>query len=173
MDKLGLKYWPDPILRVEATDWVGSNQEAMLIGTEMISIMHNHNGFGLSATQVGLDKRIFVMRDTESSTNGGLIFVNPIIKVSGRLVTDNEGCLSFPNLRGRVGRLWHVDITFIEPVTGRQLTQYFEGLNARCIQHEVDHLNGIMFFDHLRSNLIRKMLLEKHAKNMRKHARIY
>lgn len=171
---LSLTQWPDPILRVKC-------EEAPIAsgtGEEMIELMMQHNGLGLSAPQVGLTSRIFVMRDPHDDKKG-LVFANPyIVEHSTEKYLDSEGCLSVPGQRVKILRFQTVDIEFDVPnghelpVGDDRITWHFEGLQARCIQHEIDHLNGIMIFDHINSNLGQKMFLDKYAKIRKKYARL-
>lgn len=139
----------------------------------MIRLMFKHNGYGLSAPQVGLNERIFVMRDPEDKTKG-LVFINPIItELSSFKETELEGCLSFLSLNTRIERSWTVDFQFEELDEEAEVqTWHFEGLNARCVQHEIDHLNGITIADHFNSNMSRKLFLDRYMKAKKKHVRI-
>lgn len=171
---LSLKFWPNPILRIKC-------EEAPIeagIGEEMIELMMLHRGVGLSAPQVGLTSRIFVMRDPDNN-EAGLVFANPeIVDHSSDVYEDFEGCLSIPGQRVKIKRFKVVDVEFDAynkrdlPIGDDRLTWRFEGLHARCIQHEIDHLNGIMIFDHINSNLGQKMFLDKYAKIRKKYARL-
>lgn len=168
-----LRYWPDPVLRSKC------EESPIPVGAaeRMIEIMNQHHGLGLSAPQVGLTCRLFVMRDPEKGK--ALVFANPeIVEHSQKTHVDSEGCLSIPGSRTQVKRFWEVDVEFDVPigyelpVGSDRLTWHFEGLPARCIQHEMDHLEGIMIFDHINSNLGRKMFLEKYAKMRKKYDRL-
>lgn len=171
-NSLSLKYWPNPILRTVCTEMLDTSQ-ADAIGQRMIQIMFENNGLGLSAPQVGLTERIFVMRDPDNHKKG-LVFTNPVIVSNGNQEDRaEEGCLSYPDQRVIITRKKSIDVEFDVP-TGYELpvgddriTWHFEGLDARCIQHEIDHLNGIMIFDHIKSNLMRQISLDKYAKSRR------
>ena len=181
---LSLKYWPDPMLKKECDDCSHTPAERIEIGEQMIEIMYAYNGYGLSAPQVGLNCRIFVMRTPEMADRPthlsikeerkGLIFVNPVItKLGSHWVKESEGCLSLLTQRTHVERATEVEIEYSDPFhdmrhdysdnPGRS-TWMAKGLDARCIQHEIDHLNGIMIFDHINSNLSKKLFLEKYFK---------
>jgi peptide deformylase len=168
---LSLKYWPDSILRTVCS---GSDTTDFLAGEEMIKLMIEKHGMGLAAPQVGLTSRLFVMRDPDDN-NKGLIFVNPVITEHSKdTYKDNEGCLSFPGPRVDIERFKWVNVEFdvplgyTLPVGDDRLTWHFEGIYARCVQHEIDHLNGIMIFDHVKSNLAKKLVLDKYAKLRRR-----
>jgi len=131
----------------------------------MIDIMFDHNGIGLAAPQVGLDQRLFVMRDPHDPIHKSAahIFSNPVLEEHGHdKPEDFEGCLSLLSVKTKVKR-WHwVEFSFDDlEEPGQRLTWRFEAINARCVQHEIDHLDGILIFDHINSNLVQKMFIEK------------
>lgn len=172
-----LTYWPDPVLHEKCKE--GKIPSGLIL--EMEEIVKQHNALGLACSQVGVTEcRVFVMKDTNPDKPGDfLVFENPIIVERGReTYTEAEGCLSFPDQRVQVVRHRAIDIEFDVPagyeypVGDIRTTWHFEGLNARVIQHEIDHLDGIMIFDHINSNLVQKMTLEKYFKKRKKHARL-
>lgn len=173
LNALSLRYWPDPVLRIKC------EESPIPVGAveEMIRIMRENNGYGLSAPQAGLTCRLFVMRDPKDP-NKSLIFANPIITAWGsQIYSDNEGCLSVPGPRVSIERPFAIEVEFDvtpehKPLLGDRLTWHLEGLSARCVQHEIDHLNGIMIFDHIKSKLGQKIFLEKSAKERRRRARL-
>lgn len=175
---LNLKYHPNPILKVQCQPCTLSDPEIDMIGKEMIKIMFANNGYGLSAPQVGLSHNIFVMRDSEAA-NKGLVFVNPtIVETSSEQINDWEGCLSLPEQRVKISRSASIEVEFdvplghTLPIGDDRITWRFEGMNARCVQHEIDHLNGIMIYDHIESDLARKLFLQRHAKKMSKRDKL-
>lgn len=108
----------------------------------MVETMHDANGVGLAAPQVGILKRVIVIDIGE----GIIALINPeIIEASGEQ-TDSEGCLSFPGLVGEVTRAAKVKVKGIAP-DGKEVILEGEGLLARAFQHEIDHLDGILFID--------------------------
>lgn len=170
---LSLRYWPEACLRGVCADCCCSSEERKRIGTKMLKIMFDNCGYGLAAPQVGLDCRIFVMRDPHN-TSRGLIFVNPeIVELGSTKINDTEGCLSLLGQRTFVERASSIEFEFDDlDNPGQRLHWRFEGLNARCVQHEIDHLNGIMIFDHIKSTIARKMFLDRYGKARKKHDRI-
>lgn len=127
---------------------------------EMVGIMIDNNGIGLSANQVGLDKSFFVMG---SSDNGYLTIINPEIKkVSDETINISEGCLSFPDLYISIDRPKEIVTKFIDLEGHKQDDIKFDGMAARVFLHEYDHLQGITF-----NNRVSTMKL-KMAKNKRK-----
>lgn len=172
LQDLSLRYYPDPALRVKCTACTWTMEERTRIGKDMIRIMFNKEGYGLAAPQVGLDQRIFVMRDPNSMS--GLIISNPVITNWGpKKLTDWEGCLSLLGQKAKLSRCTDITVEFDDPVLeGKRFCKGFSGLAARCVQHEIDHLDGILIFDHLQSNLAKKIFLEKYAKARKKYARL-
>lgn len=147
---------------------------------DMLQTMYHEGGIGLAAVQVGQLKRLVVM-DVEYEQEehmhhdhhecGGvhvkntnpMYFVNPVIvETSQELSSINEGCLSFPGARASVTRPEEVRVKFLDYDGNEQVTN-MEGIMATCIQHEIDHLNGITFVDHI-SNLKRDVILKKMKK---------
>lgn len=115
---------------------------------EMADLMYSNSGLGLSAPQVGLSQRMLVMNLTGKRRDGvPLVFINPVIrKRTGKPVAAAEGCLSLPGDWGMVTRWPKVIIKAWTP-DGRLLRRPFTGLASRIIQHEMDHLDGILFID--------------------------
>ncbi len=113
---------------------------------QMFFLMHKAQGIGLAAPQVGISQRFFIV---EVEKNRPLVFINPeIISTSADLSIHEEGCLSLPKLYAKVQRPAAVKIQ-ARDASHRLFTLEAEGLLATCIQHELDHLNGVLFIDHL------------------------
>jgi len=114
------------------------------ISSSMLGVLKKSGGVGLSANQVGLPFKMCV-----TDIGGPRIFINPrIIKMSDKMVKSQEGCLSLPGVDVAINR--HKDITIdYEDVTGETKTEKITGLLSRCIQHEIDHLNGILIINRL------------------------
>lgn len=144
MSKKIIKY-PDPILRKKCEEVRGVTEEIRSLGFEMIEIMTENEGIGLAAPQVGELKRIIVVQ----TEKGSEIFINPkIIKKSKETIIDEEGCLSFPGLFLKIKRAKEVEIEALNE-RGEKIQVRAEGLPARIFQHEIDHLDGILFIDRL------------------------
>lgn len=169
---LRLRYYPDSVLKTVCRECRMPTDEIQSLGSKMLEIMFENNGYGLSANQVGVTTRLFVMRDPENE-NLGLIFPNPTIEEYGtHKELDFEGCLSLPMQRTKLERFKRVEFTFDDIEEPGERKQWsFEGVNARCVQHELDHLNGILLFDHIKSNLSQKSFLERYAKDMKQARR--
>tara|TARA_B100002049_G_C16051780_1_gene363845 strand:+ start:800 stop:1297 length:498 start_codon:yes stop_codon:yes gene_type:complete len=159
---------PNKILRQKCTeinfDEV-TQSELEGIGRQMLEIMYNNNGVGLAHPQVGGNSRIFVMGDKTDST----IIINPVIeKQSVVIEADQEGCLSFPDLWMRVKRAKTILAKWNAP-NGKVQREFFNDFQARCFQHELDHLDGICF-DKRVSKFILSRARDKKRK-MNKHGR--
>lgn len=163
---------PAPILRQKARPIAAVNDEIRAIAQRMIDLMHEAGGIGLAAPQVGLDLRLFICDvppyedqppadDTPAPSNdapntdpdllefteGPIVYINPKLTAFSRdLVPHEEGCLSLPKIRGTVRRPSIVTITATN-LEGKPFTQTTGELLARCIQHENDHLDGILILD--------------------------
>lgn len=155
-----------PVLRKKALAFEPGDAELSALITNLYETMHSSDGVGLAAPQVGISKRIFVVdaspfAEDEPELEGfRKAFVNPeIVERYGETVTFNEGCLSLPNIREDVNRPAGVRIRYVD----EQFTpveETYEGIAARIIQHEYDHLDGILFTD-LVSPIRKKLLARK------------
>ena len=136
------------VLRVEGRR-VGKVDESVRdLARDMLRSMYTAHGIGLAAPQVGVDKQLLVIDlDPETPSTPPLVLINPeIISASAGLDTYEEGCLSIPGVYLDVVRPTAVQVSFRDEM-GRPRTMKADGLMARCIQHEVDHLNGVLFVD--------------------------
>ena len=156
---------PNPLLRQisKPVDKVGD--EERLLMDDMLETMYAVNGIGLAAIQIGIPKRIIVMDICkEENKKEPRYFVNPVIKNKGILKsTYEEGCLSVPNQFAEVDRPKKCDLEYLD-YNGEKKVLKAEGLLATCIQHEIDHLEGILFIDYL-SKLKKSMIIKKLSKN--------
>ncbi len=158
-----LAYYGNPVLRKVAEPVTDFGPELARLAAEMVDTMRHERGIGLAAPQIGLSLRLFVMeipadmdeddegRRLHPFLDGPLLVVNPEIdELSDDVSVAEEGCLSIPEVRGNVERPWSLRLRFHDPLgTPRELR--LQGLAARCVQHENDHLDGVLFIDHLRS----------------------
>lgn len=166
MAKLDIILAPDtrlttPCQPVEAVD--GALKRLM---DDMLDTMYAAPGIGLAAPQVGVLKRFFVVDIGEDDARDPRFFINP--EITGRSRTKavfEEGCLSLPKQFGDVERADTISLRY-QDRTGIERTLEADGMLARCIQHEMDHLDGILFTDHL-SGLKRRMILRRMAKAKR------
>lgn len=133
---------------------------------DMFEIMYKTNGIGLAAHQVGEAKRLAVIDTTANDEDGKkLVLFNPeIVSRSDEYVVMEEGCLSFPDILGDISRNKEVTVCFIDQ-NGKKQEQLFTGLLAVVAQHEIDHLNGVLFID--RMSPVKKILLKKKLANLK------
>lgn len=135
---------------------------------KMFNIMYKENGIGLAAPQVNLAKRIIVI-DTGEGHNGKMALVNPVIKETSESTEPyNEGCLSLPGIRSEVIRPFSILLSGYNRA-GKEVTFEAEGINARVLQHELDHLDGILFVDRIEK--YRKDELRNELKRIKKIGR--
>jgi peptide deformylase len=151
----------DPILKQKAERWdFEQHVNAAVIEREMLTLMKASNGIGLAANQIGLLRRVFVMKLTDGREMG---FFNPTILVGDNAdIETEEGCLSFPNLWLKVKRSDKITAMYLDN-TGKQCIIELEGLDSRCFQHELDHLDGVTFTEYV-SELKLKMARKKQRK---------
>ena len=136
-----LRYTAKPIKRVDAV----LHQLVM----RMFELMYEHRGVGLAATQVNLPIRLFVMNSTGHRGEGQeRVLINPVISRPRSNEEQEEGCLSLPNINGNVVRAKSIRVNAFD-LTGQELNEDFSGFDARIIQHETDHLNGVLFIDRM------------------------
>ena len=155
---------PNKILRQISQPVESVGKEEQLLMDDMLETMYAANGIGLAAIQVGIPKRIIVMDiSKDENKKEPMYFVNPVIKNKNPVKsTYEEGCLSVPNQFAEIDRPSKCDIEFLD-YNGNKQTISAQGLFATCIQHEMDHLEGILFIDHL-SKLKKSMILKKLSK---------
>ena len=155
---------PNKLLRQVSKPVSKVGKEEQKLMKDMLETMYAANGIGLAAIQVGIPKRIIVMDICkEENKKEPRYFVNPIIKnIDPLKATYEEGCLSVPNQFADVDRPSKCEVEYLDYNGQKQLLKA-EGLLATCIQHEMDHLEGILFIDYL-SKLKRSMIIKKLSK---------
>ena len=146
MAKLEIKIYPDPVLRKKARQVAKVGESERKLAYDMIETMRFANGVGLAAPQVGISKRIIVVEDTEGDNRVALTLINPRITRKKGKVKFCEGCLSLPGVSNDVVRPEFIAVEALN-LDGDVLKINADGLLARIIQHEADHLDGIMFID--------------------------
>ena len=155
---------PNKILRQISKPVEKVTKEEQKLMDDMLDTMYSANGIGLAAIQIGVPKRIIVMdlsKDPEKKEPR--YFVNPIIKnKNSEKTTYEEGCLSVPNQFAEIDRPSTCEVDYLDYDGKRQLLKA-DGLLATCIQHEMDHLEGILFIDYL-SKLKKSMIIKKLSK---------
>ena len=165
---------PDPLLRQKSTPVETVDDELRALIRDMFETMYTAPGIGLAAIQVGVPKRVLVIDLQEPQEEGGepikdpRVFVNPeILQTSDQEVPYTEGCLSVPDQFAEVDRPDRIRARWLDE-NGKPHEEEITGLLATCLQHEMDHLEGILFIDHL-SRLKREMILKKLAKQRKEH----
>lgn len=157
--------FPDERLRTKATQVVEVNDNIKAIVNDMFDTMYDENGVGLAATQVNIHQQIVVMDVSENRENP-IVLINPeIIAKSDDTVINEEGCLSVPGCYAKVDRHTKVTVKALD-IDGKEFTLDGDELLGICIQHELDHLKGILFVDYL-SPLKRQRIKKKLEKEAR------
>jgi len=173
---LNIVLHPDNLLKQKAEPITEFNQDLDQLAKDMLTTMYQAPGIGLAAQQIGLKKRIFVADvDFEREKNEGepdklsnfnpRVFINPEITKKIGDTTYEEGCLSIPGVYAKVHRSEKIILSY-QDVKGDKCELEADGLLSICIQHELDHLNGVLFIDHL-SQLKRNFHMKKYIKNMK------
>ncbi|MFL0418144.1 peptide deformylase [Sphingomonas sp. 179-I 2A4 NHS] len=163
---------PDPRLRLVCAPVETIDDEVRQLVADMTETMYDARGIGLAAIQVGVARRVVVIdlqeRETEDEEKPEAVrdpkaYINPeIISVSEETSRYNEGCLSIPEQYAEVERPARCRVAWLD-LDGQRHEEDMDGLMATCMQHEIDHLNGVLFIDHI-TRLKRDMLLKKLAK---------
>ena len=175
MALLPILEFPDPRLRTKAQPVTEVDAALRKLIDDMFETMYAAPGIGLAAIQVGVPKRVLVIDLQEPEEEDGepvkdpRVFINPeILESSDQEVPYTEGCLSVPDQFADVDRPDRIRARWLDE-NGEQHDEVIEGLLAVCLQHEMDHLNGVLFIDHL-SRLKRDMILKKLAKQRKELA---
>ena len=163
---------PDPILRKKCEPLEKVDASTKKLMDDMLETMYAAPGIGLAATQIGILKRLVVIDiSKEKEKRNPLFLVNPqIIHQSKKTSVYEEGCLSLPGQYAEIERPAECTIKYID-YNGKEKELKSEGLLATCIQHEVDHLNGILFIDYL-SKLKKDMIIKKLVKQKKEIERV-
>ena len=167
-----IRIYPDEVLKKKAETVTDFNEEIRQIVDDMFETMYKRGGVGLAANQVGILKRIVVIDLHSRKENQGkeqIVLINPeIVTLEGEEIKE-EGCLSLPGLYKKVKRAAYAKVK-AQNLDGEEFSIEGEGLLARAFQHEIDHLNGIVFIDRL-SPLQKRLTLEKYKKLKRNYER--
>lgn len=164
MPKRPLVVLPDPVLRQTSTPLERVDDDVRALASDMLETMYEAPGIGLAAIQIAEPVRIVtidVSKDEEAREP--MVFVNPVIRQrSDAVSTYEEGCLSIPDYFADVERPAEVTVDYLD-LEGKERSIEADGLLATCLQHEIDHLDGILFIDHI-SRLKRDMVVKKFKK---------
>ena len=155
--------FPDQDLRIKAKPVETFDEELKALTDDMFETMHSVNGIGLAATQIGVDKQVAVI-DISLEKNQPLVIVNPAIQILDPSKTEDydEGCLSVPGFFEKISRPSDIKLAY-QDLNGKKQEIKPEGLLAKVVQHELDHLNGRLFVDHI-SELKRRRIRNKIVK---------
>jgi peptide deformylase len=155
---------PDPRLQAVSADVAKVDAEIRKLVDDMAESMYAADGIGLAAIQIGVAKRVLVIDlDQKEGKNNPIAYINPKITwVSDETAVFEEGCLSVPEIWDDVERPARIKCEYLDR-DGKKQTLEADGLLATCLQHEMDHLNGVLFIDHL-SRLKRSMAIKKLTK---------
>lgn len=174
---LSLHMFGDPVLRTESRKIETVTPEIRSLAEHMIRKMHAESGIGLAAQQVGRTESICVVdlpaemdQDEEGTPLNAdfempMVLLNPVVEPAGDDEwTREEGCLSFPDINAKITRSWTIRLHYMT-LDGDQIDREVHGMLARVIQHEVDHLNGVLFIDHM--SHVKKIALKGRLKRLR------
>ena len=155
--------FPNQDLRIKAKPVETFDEELKTLADDMFETMHSVNGIGLAATQIGVAKQVAVI-DISPEKNEPLVIVNPAIQILDPSKTEDydEGCLSVPGFFEKISRPSDIKLTY-QDLNGKKQEIKPEGLLTKVVQHELDHLNGRLFVDHI-SELKRRRIRNKIVK---------
>ncbi len=159
-----IRIYGDPVLRKKANPVDGVDEEIRTLAADMVETMQVADGIGLAANQVGeLCRLLTVNFDIDGGGEGATALINPrIVEQEGEQVS-MEGCLSIPDIWEEVDRHDRIVVEYLD-LEGVEQTRELTGLHSAVVQHEIDHLEGILFIDHLPS--VRRMMLRGSLKQM-------
>ena len=164
MAALPIRIYGDSVLRKRAKEITLVDEKIRRLASEMLGTLKNAGGIGLSANQVGEEKKIFVVdRSLFQADDSPLIIINPEIVDLHSEQTEEEGCLSVPGIYADVKRSLELTVKGID-LNEKEIIVEAKGLLSRVLAHEIDHLNGVLFIDHLSS--IKRKLLSKKLKKL-------
>ena len=160
---------PHPVLKTKAKPVARVDDALRRLAADMFETMYKAPGIGLAAPQVGVSERLIVLDVADGDERRPMVLVNPeIVWRSSERAIAEEGCLSLPGQFADVTRPQHVKVSYLTEHGGEAELEA-EGLLARCVQHEIDHLDGVLFVDHLTA-LKRNMIMRKLIKTRRSRA---
>ena len=155
---------PDPLLKSVSKPVDKINNEIKILINDMFETMYNAPGIGLAAVQIGIPLRVVVIDIAKGDEKKPYFFINPnIIWRSDKTSTYEEGCLSIPNQFAEIERPESCRVEYLD-LNNKKKEIEANGLLSTCIQHEIDHLNGVLFIDYL-SKLKKNMIIKKVTKN--------
>jgi peptide deformylase len=161
---------PDPVLRQVSSPIEQVDEAVKKLSADMLETMYDAPGIGLAAIQVGIPRRMLVIDlSKEGEEKAPQVFINPeVLQFSDERSTYEEGCLSIPDYYAEVERPARITVKHVGLDGKEQITEA-DGILATCLQHEIDHLNGVLFIDHI-SRLKREMVIRKFTKAFKARA---
>ncbi len=178
MSRLEIVPHPHPALRWKSKEVSRIDDELRAMVAEMFELMYSARGIGLAANQVALPYRLFVINPSgdKAEKDQELVLINPQITRKNGSETDEEGCLSLPEIYGPVTRATKIVVDAFD-LNGQQFELELEDLHARVVQHEYDHVEGVMFTDRVASEELQKIQplisdLEQQFRNRQKEGTI-
>lgn len=159
MAKLKIRTYPDPVLKKKAALVTDFGPAMQKLFTDMIETMHASDGVGLAAPQIGISQQIFIACPT-MRRGEEYVMVNPVIEKKWGSSAAPEGCLSLPGISGEIVRATKLRLS-VQDRRGRKCLVEIEDFFARVIQHEMDHLNGMLLIDHFKG-AVREQLIENY-----------
>lgn len=164
MSVLDIVLWPNPLLIETCVQIDEVTDEIRTLAQDMLDTMYAAKGRGLAASQVGALHRLFVMDvGWKEGKSDPLICINPmLLEIGEERASMEEGCLSIPGVLADVNRPSQVQLVW-SSLEGARYVQSFEGFGAACVQHELDHLDGIVTFDHLSADVRADLITEYKA----------
>ncbi|MFP3981756.1 MAG: peptide deformylase [Desulfobacterales bacterium] len=169
MPVLTILTYPDPLLKEPAEPVEHIDDEIQQLIEDMAETMYQAPGVGLAATQAGIAKRVIVFDpDSDPESRNFQVLINPaIVDARGKIVSENEGCLSVPDFRSDVNRFEEVVVEGLDRHGNKQRYEA-TGLLATILQHEIDHLHGILFID--RISALKRQIYQRKRKKALKEA---
>lgn len=165
-----IRLYPDPVLRVRCPEVTEFDAELRRLADDMVETMHAAVGIGLAAPQVGVETRFMVVDPSGGEQEGTVLaLANPVIETEDGNDTLAEGCLSIPGFTEKVDRPLTIRVR-AQDLDGKPFELEAEDLLARVICHELDHLNGVLFVDHLKG--LRRERARRHLRRMREEVTV-
>ena len=168
MAKLKIRTYPDPVLKKKSAPVADFGSALQKLFDDMIETMHVFDGVGLAAPQIGISQQIFIACPT-MRRGEEYVIVNAFIEKKSGAVAASEGCLSLPGISGEIVRAQKVRLAF-QDRHGKMHSAEIDDFFARVIQHEMDHLNGILLIDHFKGEAREKMLTQYESAKAAKSA---
>lgn len=165
IDKCRITHYPAPVLAKRAEPVEEINDNIRQLVEKMYDIMHQNKGVGLAAPQAGVPLRLFII-SLDGSRENVKVYINPIVRPDGELDVIEEGCLSVPGIWSKIRRYKKATVTATD-LDGNEFTEEAEGLYARALQHEYDHIEGMTIVNRMGSTA--KIAHRKQLKKLEKN----